>query len=68
VTLCPAQACVSTLLLVPARLQVNFFAQWEMNNSVAPIMMRQRSGVIVNIGSATSYCAVAQAAAYSASK
>jgi short-subunit dehydrogenase len=47
---------------------VNFFAQWEMNNAVAPMMMQQRSGVIVNIGSATGYCAVAHAAGYSASK
>jgi short-subunit dehydrogenase len=49
-------------------LQVNFFAQWEMNNAVAPVMVQQRSGVIVNIGSVSGYCAVAQAAAYSASK
>jgi short-subunit dehydrogenase len=62
------RACVLTLRLASACLQVNFFAQWEINNAVAPIMMQQRSGVIVNIGSATSYCAVAQAAAYSASK
>ncbi|WIA20900.1 hypothetical protein OEZ85_005245 [Tetradesmus obliquus] len=49
-------------------MEVNFFAQWEMNNAVAPAMLQQGTGVIVNIGSATSYCAVAQAAAYSASK
>jgi short-subunit dehydrogenase len=58
-----------TLLSAPNQnLQVSFFAQWEMNNAVAPVMVQQRSGVIVNVGSVTSYCAVAQAAAYSASK
>jgi short-subunit dehydrogenase len=39
-----------------------------MNNAVAPIMLQQGSGVIINIGSASGYYPVAQTAAYSASK
>lgn len=50
------------------QLQVNFFAVMAMNNAVAPHMVKQGGGVIVNIGSSTGYVAIPQAAVYAASK
>eukprot|EP00775_Hariotina_reticulata_P009319 gene9318-9484_t len=49
-------------------LEVNFFACIELIAAVAPIMMQQQSGTIINVGSIASYTAQPFWGAYSASK
>eukprot|EP00775_Hariotina_reticulata_P009324 gene9324-9489_t len=48
--------------------QVNFTAVVAMTQLVAPYMIQQRNGTIVNIGSSSGYVYLPQASAYSASK